>query len=356
MHVKLKTLLLFALSLFFWSCSGETETGDSSSTSIAVTSAEVQSRNLSETFSVSSEVVAYRRSYVASRISGLVEEVRYEEGQPINRGDILVQMDVRQQQIDLRRANAALDEARDVYERNQVLIERNSISRAEYLSSRRALEQAQSDVEQLELQIEFGTVRAPINGVVTARLVEPGNNVSVNERMFTVTDMDLLVVRPGVSEMNVTGLEEGQSVKVTLDVYPNQIFDGSIRRIFPSSDAQTGLFTVEVEIIQEEGQPVIRPGFLARPQFSVDPREDVSTVPTEALIEREGETYLFVLNEEKGSVSLVPVVTGISRDGYVEIRDGVQPGDVVAASNIESLDDGSDVRVVGTFRRYGFSN
>ena len=352
----MKKTILFALSLFLWSCSGETETGDSSSTSISVTSAEVQTRNLSETFSVSSEVIAYRRSYIASRISGLVEEVRYEEGEPINRGDILAQMDVRQQQIDLRRANAALEEARDVYERNQVLLETNSISRAEYLSSRRALEQAQSDVDQLELQIEFGTVRAPINGVVTARLVEPGNNVSVNERMFTVTDMDLLVVRPGVSEMNVSGLEEGQSVYVKLDVYPEQIFNGSIRRVFPTSDAQTGLFTVEVEINQEEGQPIIRPGFLARTQFSVDPRVDIPTVPTEALIEREGETYLFVLNEEMDTVSLVPVTTGISRDGFVEIRDGVEPGNVVAASNIESLDDGSEVRVVGTFRRYGFSN
>jgi len=356
MRVKLKNTILFAFSFFLWSCSGETETGDSSSTAIAVTSAEVQTRNLSETFSISSEVVAYRRSYVASRISGLVEEVRYEEGQPINRGDILAQIDVRQQQIDLRRANAALEEAHDVYERNQALIESNAISRAEYLSTLRALEQAQSDVDQLELQIEFGTVRAPINGVVTARLVEPGNNVSVNERMFTATDMDLLVVRPGVSEMNVSGLEEGQSVEVKLDVYPEQTFAGSIRRVYPSSDAQTGLFTVEVEILQKEGQPVIRPGFLARTQFSVDPREDIPTVPTEALIERDGETYLFVLNDEKDSVSLVPVTTGISRDGFVEIRDGVQPGYAVAASNIESLDDGSDVRVVGTFRRYGFSN
>ena len=352
----MKKTIFFALSLLILSCSGETDTGDSSSGAVAVTSAEVQTRNLSETFSVSSQVVAYRRSYVASRISGLIEDVQYEEGQPINKGDILAQVDVRQQQIELRWANAALEEAHDVYERNQTLIESNAISRAEYLSSRRVLEQAQSDVDHLELQIEFGIVRAPIKGVVTARLVDPGNNVSINERMFTVTDMDLLVVRPGVSEMNITGLEEGQSVEIKLDVYPEKIFNGSIRRVFPSSDAQTGLFTVEVEIKQEEGQQVIRPGFLARTQFSVDPREDIPTVPSEALIEREGETYLFVLNEEKDSVSLVPVSTGVSRDGYVEIRNGVQPGDVVAASNVESLDDGSEVRVVGTFRRYGFSN
>lgn len=356
MYVTLRILLLFTLSFFLWSCSEQTDSEKTDTDVIVVSSANVQTRNLSDTFTVSSEVVAYRRAYVAARIAGLIEEVRYEEGQQVNKGTILAQMDVRQLQIDLRRANTALEEARDAFERNQVLIESNSVSQAEYLTSRRALEQAQSDVDQLELQIEFGTVRAPLNGVVTARLAEPGNNVSVNERMFTVTDMDLLVVRPGVSEMNVTELKEGQAVEVKLDVYPRQAFDGVIRRIFPSVDAQTGLFTVEVEIRQQKEQPIIRPGFLARTQFSIDSREDMPTVPTEALVEQEGETFLYVLNELKNSVSLVPVTTGISRDGFVEIREGVQPGDAVAASNMESLVDGSDVRVVGSFRRYGFSN
>lgn len=353
---KLKLLSLLALVLLLVSCSDEAETEAGGSDAVPVTFAEVQTRNLSDTFTVSSEVVAYRRSYVAARISGLVEEVRYEEGQRVSRGDILAQMDVRQQQTGLRRTLAALEETQDIYERNQILFESNAISQAEYQTSKRALDQTESEVEQLELQIEFGTVRAPINGIVTARLTEPGNNVSVNERMFTVTDMDLLVVRPGVSELNVPGLEEGQTVELTLDVYPDRMFNGSIRRIFPSVNAQTGLFTVEVEIQQEEGQPIIRPGYLARIQFASDRRDDALSLPTEALYETDGETYLFVLNEQEDSVSRVSVTTGIRRDGFVEILDGVQPGDRVAASNLESLDDVSGVRVVGSFRRYGFSN
>lgn len=356
MRIKLKNTLFFTLLLFVLSCSGDTDNGETSSSEITVTTAEVQTRNLSDTFTVSSDVIAYRRSYVAARVSGLVEEVHYEEAQQVSRGDVLAEIDVRQQRVDLRRANAALEEARDVFERNQALYESDAISRAEYLSSQRALEQAESDVEQLELQIEFGTVRAPINGIVTDRLVEPGNNVSVNERMFTIRDMDLLVVRPGVSELNLTGLEEGQTVEIKLDVYPDQTFQGSIRRIFPSVDAETGLFTVEVEIDQEAGQPVIRPGYLARIRFAADQREDALTVPPEAIVERDGERYLFVLNEQQDAVSLESVTTGISRDGYVEIIDGVQAGDVVAASNIEALEDASAVRVVGSFRRYGFSN
>ena len=356
-HVYLaQKLIIVALSFILWFCSDEGEPKDSGPDAVIITSAQVQTRNLSDAFTVSSEVVAYSRSYVAARTSGLVEVVRYEEGQQVTKGDTLAQMDVRQQRIDLRRANAIVEEARDAYERNQSLIESQAISRAEYLSSQRVLEQAESDIEQLELHIEFGTVRAPISGVITDRLVEPGNNVSVNERMFTVTDMELLVVRPGVSELHLQRLEKGQPVELKLDVYPDRTFNGSIRRIFPSADAQTGLFTVEVEIRQEEGQPVIRPGYLARIQFLTDRREDVLTVPAETIVERDGDTFLLLLNEQQDAVTLVPVTTGIRREGFVEIHEGIQSGDMVAASNIESLGDGSSVRVVGRFRRYGFSN
>ena len=347
--------ILFLLFVFINACENDNETA-SATQAASVTIAESELRDLSHSFTVSSEVVAYTRSYVASRISGLVEEVHFEEGQSVSRGDILVQVDVRQQQTDLRRARALLEEARDIRDRNETLYERDAISRSELLTSRRNLEQAESEVERLELEIEYGTIRSPIDGVVTARLVEVGNNIAVNERVFTVTDMDLLVIRPGVSEMNLTGLEEGQPAGIYLDVYPERTFRGTIRRIFPSVDAASRLFTVEVELLQEDDQPVIRPGYLARVRFKADERRDVLTVPSEAVAERNGQKVLFLLNEEENRVLQIPIEVGIQRDGYAEIRQGIERGAKIAAANLDALEDGSEVRVVGTFRRYGFRN
>lgn len=347
--------LLLAFSFLIFSCSDEKESSSGTS-AISVTVAVTETRDLSDSFTISSEVVAYKRAYVASRVSGLIEEVHFEEGQPVNRNDILARIDVRMQRTQLRQVQAALEEAIDIRERNELLYERDAIPRAELLTSRRNQEQAESDVEQLDLEIEYGTVRAPISGVITSRLVEVGNNISVNERIFTVTDMDLLVIRPGVSEMNLAGLEEGQLVEVRLDVYPDRIFKGSIRRIFPSVDDATRLFTVEVELNQEEDKPVVRPGYLARVRFSADERQDVITVPSEAVAERDGEKVLFVLNEDENSVNMVSVEIGVQRDGYAEIRVGIEAGKKVAAANLEALEDNTEVRVVGTFRRYGFRN
>lgn len=347
--------MLAASILLLAACSSEEESSSQrSATSITV--AEAEKRDLSGVFTVSSEVVAYKRSYVASRLSGLIEEVHVEEGMSVQQGDVLARLDVRQQRTDLRRAEAALREASDVFERTQTLFESDAATRAELLTAERSLEQAESDVERLELSIDFGTIRAPMDGVITARLVEVGNNVSVNERMFTVTDMNLLVVRPGVSEMNLTGLEEGQNVEIRLDVYGDRVFSGSIRRIFPSVDALSRLFTVEVELHQDEDQPIVRPGFLARVQFSGGDYSEVITVPSEAVAERDGETVLFVLNDDENRVALTRVEVGIQRSGFAEITEGIEAGVKVAAANLDALDDSTEVRSVGTFRRHGFRN
>jgi membrane fusion protein, multidrug efflux system len=350
------TLLLFVFIILIGGCSDSEGERSESASATSVTAAEVQTRDLSDAFTVSSEVIAYRRSYVAARIEGFIEEVNYEEGESVSRGDVLARIDTRRQQTDLRRARANLIEATDILDRTERLYERDAATRAELLSARRNFEQAESDVERLELETDFGSVTAPISGVVTSRLVEPGNNVSVNERMFTVTDMDLLVIRPGVSELNLRGLSEGEHVDVHLDVYPDRTFRGSIRRIFPSVDAASGLFTVEVELLADDDKPVVRPGFLARVRFAADDRREVTSVPSEAVAERNGDTYLFKLNEDEDAVELVPVRVGIQRDGFAEITEGIEPGARVAAANLDVLDDGSRVRVVGTFRRHGFRN
>jgi len=352
----IQSIFLISITFLFLSSCESEENSSTSSTATSVTVAEAEIRNLSDGFTISSEVVAYRRSYVASRISGLIEEVNFEEGDRVREGDVMARLDTRQQRIELRNARVALEEAQDIKERTEKLYESDAVARAELLTARRNFEQAESEVDKLELQVEFGAIRAPVDGVVTARLIEVGNNVSVNERVFTVANMDLLVVRPGISEMNLTGLEVGQQVDVSLDVYPDQTFQGSIRRIFPSVDAESRLFTVEVELFQSEGGPIIRPGFLARIHFATDDLRDVLSVPIEAITERDGQNVIFVLNEEEDRVELRSVDLGTQQDGYAVILGGLEEGETVAAANLDALSDGSEVRVVGNFRRYGFRN
>ncbi len=348
-------LLLSTILILPLACTDEESTTDTEP-AISITVAEAETRDLSQAFTVSSEVISYKRVYVASRLSGLIDEVHFEEGDYVHKGDIMARLDVRQHEVELKRAVATLNEARDVYERTSTLYETDAVTRAELLTARRDLETAESDVELLELFLEYGEITAPMSAIVTARLVEVGNNISVNERMFTIADPDLLVIRPGVSELNLAGLEEGQPVEIRLDVYPDRTFSGTIRRIFPNVDAETRLFTVEVELIEQEDKPVVRPGYLARVRFAADERRGVISVPSESVVRRNDTSYLFVLNEDENRVTQTEVEVGVQRDGYAEILSGIEEGTRVAAANLDALEDGSGIRVVGTFRRHGFRN
>ncbi len=355
------TLLILTMtvgiSLIFFSCSGEqSDHYEQGVTPSSITIAEAAYRDLSHMFTVSAEVEPYRKVYVASRIAGLVEEVNYEEGDSVRQGNSMARIDTRQQQIELRRAQVALEETRDEYERAEQLYESDAISRAEYLTARRNFEQAETDVDLLELHIEYGNIRAPVDGIVTARYIEIGNHVSENERVFDIAQNDMFVVRPGVSEMNLTGLQVGQPVAVRLDINSDNSIDGRIRRIFPESDGESRLFTVEVELLPDENTPVLRSGYLARVRFISDERREMITVPSEAVVRRNGETYVFVLSDDEDEVTLQGVEVGIQRDGYAEISTGIEAGQKVAAANLEALEDGAPVRVVGTFRRHGFRN
>lgn len=340
-------------SLILSACNSDTGDSDETDpTSVTITTAEY--RDLSHEVRTSAEVEPYQRVFVASQISGLVRHVHFEEGDHIQEGDVMAEIDTRLQQIELKRAKIVLAESKTNYERSKQLYEREAISESEYLADKREFELAENEVERLEQLIDYSYITAPIDAVVTSRDVEIGNSVSENEQIFEIVNMDNLVIRPGVSEMDLPGIEQGQTVDVTLDVYPDHEFESQIRRIYPDVDADSRLFIIELQLKHTSDDPVIRPGYLARVSFAADHQEPTLTVPTSAIAERDDETIVFLLDENKTTVTATSVEMGARRNGWTHIISGLDENDTVAAANIDALDDGSVVSVVGEFRRSGF--
>lgn len=280
-------------------------------------------------------------------------ELFFEEGDKVREGELLASLDTRRQNAQLRNAESALEDAKRDYSRTSQLYENNVVSESEYERAERELEKAESEVDFWRAEAELGDIYAPISAVVSDKLVEVGTTVSVNERLFTIEDHDLLVLRPGVSELDVAFLSEGQELEIQFDVFGEAVFTGTIRRIFPAADRITRLFTVEVEIDQAATDRIIRPGYFARVHFVTDQRVDALAVPNEALTLREGEDIAYVVGENQ-HLETRKVQKGIERDGWVEIIDGLQEGENVVAGNLDALDEGMEVSVAGKFRRHGF--
>lgn len=335
----LTVVLLLFLTIGTGGCSSESESGPSAESTTAIAGYELAPQDMSRIVRASSTVEAENVVTIASRMSGLIIEMNAREGDRVSPGDILLRFDIAEQEAELERARAELELATAVYNRNRTLFEREAVSSAEYEEARANKRISESEVTLLDTRVRFGTVRASGDNdvVVLRRYVERGDAVSANEPLFRVADLSRLVVRVGIPERDVVALYEGQQTELKIDAFPDQSFRGTIQRIYPSSDENSRLFTVEITLPAEQKDQVIRPGYLARVSMDADRREDVLAVPSESLLasERE-ERFVYVINDEN-RLERRDVVTGIERRNWTQILEGLEAGERVVGANPSNL-------------------
>ncbi len=337
------TLLTFPL--FIAGCDETEESRAMTETAVAIAGFELTPVDLSRVVRASSRVEAENIVTISSRMSGLITGMNIREGDRLSAGDVMIRFDLEEQRAELDRARAELELAEAVYTRNQRLLEREAISRAEYEESRANKRIAESEVNLLETRIGFGTVRAPTDLVVLRRYVEQGDAVSTNEPLLTTANLDRLVVRLGITERDVVSLEEGQQVDITIDAFPGQQFRGTIQRIYPSAEDDSRLFTVEVTLRSEQQDQLIRPGYLARVTLDAERRPGVLAVPGESLLASEqDDRFVYIINDEN-RLERRNVVTGIERRNWTEITEGLEEGERIVAANPSNLREGLLVNV-----------
>lgn len=280
---------------------------------------------------------------VNSQLAGAVTSVTVQEADIVREGQVLARMDDREVAAQLAAAEASFQVASASYERAEQLRERKVITLPEYERERTALAAATAQLDQLRTRIGYATVRAPVRGVITEKRVEAGDVVGNQARLFTIADVSELVARVGVSELDVVELSPGDAVAITLDAFPNRALRGRIRRVFPIGDPQTRLVPVEV-VLDRESTRLARPGFLARVTFDLAASENVLLLPVGAVLGGQGAQAVFVV-EDSVAVRRT-VTTGLTSQGRIEIRSGLEEGERVVVTGNNALRDGMTVRAV----------
>jgi RND family efflux transporter MFP subunit len=302
-------------------------------------------RTLDRSILVAGTVEPLRSIQLAARTDGVVAQVDVEAGDRVRAGQRLARIDVSEQQAELARAEASLREARSNLERLEALRERRFVDAATALSARSALEVAQSDVDLWRTRVAFGSIEASIDGVVIARMIEPGAAVGRLAPAFELADLDRLVLRVGVSELDAAGIQPGAKVDVSVDALDGAAIEANVRRVFPAADASSRLVTVELDLPQANARGV-RPGFLARARFAIGARGDVLAVPAAAVGLGE-QSFVMVIGDD-GVLERRDVATGVVRGEWREITDGLESGERIVATSPLNLAAGDRVRVVET--------
>jgi membrane fusion protein (multidrug efflux system) len=220
------------------------------------------------------------------------------------------------------------------------------------ISSESQLDQAQTALETSEARLraaraQLGTaeravrdasVRARFAGLIGRRWVSRGEFVTMGQQLFELVSLDPIEVEFYLPEADTSRVKMGDPIAVTVAPYPNEVFPATVEVISPTIDPRTRTLRVKALLDNSEGR--LSPGLFARAQLGIAKREDVVMVPEEAVLQRADGSVVFRV-VDGNRVERKVVRTGVIRDGWVEIRDGLIATDSVVQRGHSDLIDGS---------------
>lgn len=298
--------------------------------------------NITANYSGSTTLEAEAEAVVVAKIGEVVKEIFVEEGDMVKEGKALARLEDEQFKLEFTKAESLLKKLSNDYQRNEALFKTKIISKDTFEQVKYDYFTQKSTVGLARLNLEYTTIRAPITGVVSERLIKKGNMVQRNQATFRITGFTPLQALLHVPEKEMSKLRKGFPAKLTADALPGEVFEGSIARISPVVDAGTGTFKVTVEVIDKTLR--LKPGMFARVHIVYDTHKDTMLVPRNAVLEEDTESWVFLV--QKDTASRTRVKTGYQNKTHVEVLSGLGPGDTIVTTGLGTLKDGTKVKVL----------
>ncbi|MCX7050431.1 MAG: efflux RND transporter periplasmic adaptor subunit [Proteobacteria bacterium] len=353
MTIYLRAALLVAL-LSVAGCSRSGTTAVPPMASMTVTVAEAARRSVQREVVASGSVAAWQEMSLGVELSGLrIADVRVEPGAQVVAGQALLELDRRTLDIQARQAEASLAQARASLElaraqavRGEALLAQNLISSADHdgLRANRSkaeaqLASAEAERDAARLRLGFATLRAPDSGVISARNAQPGQIVSAGTELLRLIRRGRLEWRAEVAEIDLPRVKVGATVE--LRAPDGSKVAGTIRAVSPGIDPKTRAALIYADL---PAPGALRAGMFAEGRLAVG-RAEVSVVPRESVVFRDGYPFVFVLGEGD-RVAQRRIETGAAEGDLLEVRSGLSPGDRVVVRGAGFLGDRDLVKVV----------
>ena len=305
-------------------------------------------------------VTRHKYITIGTKILGQIVEEPIEEGQHVKKGDVLARIDDRDYQAQLRQAIAMRDVAKA--NRARYLIRTRAISTEEFETEINAAEVALAQLKRDEAAVDYAkfnvnqcVILSPINGIVLKKYRELGDTINFGgliqagggaTDIAQLADTDDMRAEVDINEVDIAKVSIGSPAVVALDSYPDKQFAAALVKVYPAADRQKGTVKIEVHIARPDLQ-IIKPEMSAKVSF-LENRQAATqgpriTVPKSAVRIEEGATYVWTVRE--GIVQRVGIVRGQETETGIEIKQGLNDGDVVVVSPQANLANGRKVSV-----------
>ncbi|MCP5104448.1 MAG: efflux RND transporter periplasmic adaptor subunit [bacterium] len=298
-------LMLYNCSSQSFSQTGEKKEKDPG-TPVEVT--KVMKGNITANYSGSATLEAEAEAVVVAKIGEVVQQIFVEEGDMVKEGQALAKLDDEQVKLELSRAESLLKKLSNEFQRNDALHKNKIISKDTYDQVKYDYHTQESTVKLARLNHRYTTIRAPITGVVSERLIKKGNMVQKNQATFRITGFNPLLALLHVPEKEMSKLKKGFPAKLQADALPGKLFDAKIARISPVVDPNTGTFKVTVEV--SDKTLALKPGMFARVHIVYDTHKNTLLVPKDSILSEDTESWVFKVDKKKNTAAKTKVVTG----------------------------------------------
>ncbi|MBX7223024.1 MAG: efflux RND transporter periplasmic adaptor subunit [Blastocatellia bacterium] len=339
-------------------------------------------------------LIADEQVTVSSQVKGVVAEITVDLGSPVTAGQVIARISPREYELKLQQAEAALQQARarlglrtgtdklDVdqatevrqakaslddaklkMDRTRKLLETGDVPQerldaaeisyrtmeARYQAARDntinqwgLIEQREAEFQLAKKNLEDSTIKAPISGIVSAKLVSRGEYIADmggKRDLVTIVKSNPLRLQANVSEIGISFVQKGVGVEFTVDAYPGRTFKATVSRVSPTVNAQSRLMLVEATAPNGEGQ--LKPGMFAKVFVKTSNKIPAVLVPGTAVSSIVGINKVYVVNHN--TVEERQVKLGLKDGEMVEITSGLKVGETVAISNLDKLSNGKTV-------------
>lgn len=311
---------------------------------VRVASDKVEPQLFKHYFEASGSVESIHEAFISPEVSGQVEKVLVNEGDKVEKGQLLAQLSTDIIQNNIQEVKASLSLADFAYKKQKSLWEKHIGSELDYVKAKSNMESLSSRLKSLETQYEKSFIRAPVSGYVDAIDVKVGELASPGMRIFHVVNIQDLYVNAQISENYLPVVHKGDQVTVSFPTYPDITLHEYVYRTGEVIQAQNRTFKLQLKIKNRKN--LFKPNMLAIISINDYVNPKALVVPSFVIRKDIKGDYLFVVKKDKQGNMIAHkqyVTTGLSSGPDTEVIKGIQPGDIVITDGFNNVTEGTIV-------------
>ncbi|MFP4156843.1 MAG: efflux RND transporter periplasmic adaptor subunit [Opitutales bacterium] len=312
-----------------------------------VSSFEAEQQSWTQSFRAVGSIRPVQGVILEAETPGLVKSIHFTNGQQVAEGDLLVQLDVEVERAQLRSAEATVRLAELEYQRAKRLRESGNIPQSDLDRAVADLERAHAEAENIRAMIDRKTIRAPFSGRLGIRQINLGQFVPLGAPIIPIQAYEQVYVNFSLPQQALATVAEGYRIELKADAYPGRIFEGQVTALSPEIDPTTRTIKVQGTLDNPDG--ALRSGLFVRAEVILPEQKTVTAIPSTAVLYAPYGDSVYRVQEDEESGERIAVQSfirlGQTKGDFVEVIEGVEPGDQVVSAGAFKLRNRAPVEI-----------